>query len=129
MKINKIRLIIATKHAQTIQMVVQYRMIYLSYQELIYYLQIDDVFIAVNENARQIYFFKLFIQNQEPTLLVGPRGSGKTRSLLRYLSQLPSDKYIINLINSSGHIKANRIQAKVMSKIDRLVHLTYYIIS
>lgn len=81
----------------------------------------NDVYVTLNENAYQIYFLKLFIQNQEPTLFIGPQGSGKTRTMLHYLSQLPSEKYLTNLINLSEHIKSNRVQAKVMSKIDRYV--------
>ena len=75
----------------------------------------------VDETANLLYFIRLFLQNQEPILIVGPGACGKSKTLQHYLRQQSADKYIANVINLSGHADVNRIQSKVITKIDRYV--------
>ncbi len=71
------------------------------------------------DNIYQIYFLKLLFENQQPVLIAGPQGSGKSSNLLRHFSTLSSDKFILNTINLTAFTSANRVQQKIMSKIDR----------
>lgn len=67
----------------------------------------------------QMYFLKLWFQDQQPSLLLGPVGNGKTATMLHYLSHLPTEKYISNIINLSHYTSARNVQEMIMSKIDR----------
>ncbi|XP_065213419.1 dynein axonemal heavy chain 3-like [Planococcus citri] len=81
--------------------------------------KIDDLFIYTSDNAMQMYFLKLWFQDQQPSLILGPPGNGKTATMLHYLSHLPTDKYISNIINLSHYTSAENVQEMIMSKIDR----------
>lgn len=79
----------------------------------------QDIYVHTSDNTYQHYFLKLYQQNQKSSLIIGPPNSGKTALLMHYLSKIPADNFILNVIHLTDSTSANRVQQKIMSKIDR----------
>lgn len=85
------------------------------------FLQINELIINTVETERQKYFLERCLMQDQPLLMVGPTGTGKSAITNNFLMQLPKDKFIINNINFSAQTSANQTQDIIFSKLDRQV--------
>jgi len=108
------------------------------------FLQVSELIIPTDETARQVFFLKVFLNNDIPLMFIGkyltnienvflrrlrskkpwsnatgPTGTGKSAITLNYLMGLPKEKFIANVINFSARTTANQTQDIIMSKLDR----------
>ncbi|XP_012271492.1 dynein heavy chain 3, axonemal [Orussus abietinus] len=81
--------------------------------------KVSELIIQTNEMSLQRFFMANLMQRGIPILFVGPTGTGKSSIVLDYLSSLPKEKYIQNVINFSARTSAYQTQEIVMSKLDR----------
>ena len=80
----------------------------------------NDIVIATKDTTRYTYIIDLLVQNNIPTLLVGPTGTGKTKYISsKLLNGLPKDIYIPMFVNFSAQTSANQVQDLVMAKLDK----------
>lgn len=84
--------------------------------------KLSDILVPTAESARLRYFLDLHLRNEQPTLVVGPTGTGKTAIINAFLlspSALEHDKYITNSIGFSARTSAAQTQDLIMSKLER----------
>lgn len=52
-------------------------------------------------------------------VLMGDRGTGKTKIIRNFLNNLPKEKYLHNTVNLSANMRAQQLQETIMLKLDR----------
>ncbi|KAI9333781.1 dynein heavy chain and region D6 of dynein motor-domain-containing protein [Zopfochytrium polystomum] len=82
--------------------------------------QFSEIIVPTKDTARYHYLLELLVMNNQPYLLIGPTGTGKSKYIAsKMMSGLPKDKYLPIFINFSARTSANQIQDIVMSKLDK----------
>ncbi|XP_046404632.1 dynein axonemal heavy chain 3 [Ischnura elegans] len=81
--------------------------------------KVSDLIVPTSETAYQSFFIQKFLSCKVPFLMVGPTGTGKSAITINYLMNLPTDKFLPNVVNFSARTSAGQTQDIIMSKLDR----------
>jgi dynein heavy chain len=81
---------------------------------------VQDIVVTTIDTIRYSYILKHNIENNIPTLFVGPTGTGKSVYIQRVLlNDLPSDKYMTIECGFSAQTHCNQVQDIVDGKLNR----------
>lgn len=76
--------------------------------------------MPTKDSARYTFLMDLCIQDNQPLLMVGPTGTGKSVYINRHLiSTLPKDKWLPIFITLSARTTANMTQEQVDGRLDK----------
>ncbi|KAG2451278.1 hypothetical protein HYH02_003884 [Chlamydomonas schloesseri] len=82
--------------------------------------QFADIIIPTKDSARYTFLMDLALQHNQPLLMVGPTGTGKSTYINRHLvSGLPRDKWTPIFITFSARTTANMAQDQVDGRLDK----------
>ena len=82
--------------------------------------QFSDIIIPTKDSARYTFLLDLALQHNQPLLMVGPTGTGKSVYMNRHLLQgLPKDKWTPVFITMSARTSANMVQDQVDGRMDK----------
>lgn len=70
----------------------------------------------------------MLLKNEIPFLFVGPTGTGKSVIVHDYLTSLPKENFLTNIINFSAQTGANSTQSIIISKLDKYNNIYLYYI-
>lgn len=62
---------------------------------------------------------KAYTGMEQPVLLVGPVGTGKTLTVQKALDVLDKDKFLLLTINMSAHTTAHNVQDTVEGRLEK----------
>lgn len=80
---------------------------------------ITEIMIPTKETGFVLNWLDICVNIGKPLLIVGPTGTGKSATVLRYMKDLTKEKFMSNTVNFSARTTAHQVQDLVMSKLDR----------
>ncbi|CAG9462898.1 unnamed protein product [Pedinophyceae sp. YPF-701] len=82
--------------------------------------QFSDIIVPTIDSARYTFLLDLAIQHQQPMLLVGPTGTGKSVYIRRHLvSGLPKGAWVQIFVTMSARTTANMTQDQIDGRLDK----------
>ncbi|KXZ55711.1 DHC8 protein [Gonium pectorale] len=82
--------------------------------------QFADIIIPTKDSARYTFLLDTALQNNQPLLMVGPTGTGKSTYINRHLvSVLPRDKWTPIFVTFSARTTANMAQEQIDGRLDK----------
>ncbi|GLC47993.1 hypothetical protein PLESTB_000047400 [Pleodorina starrii] len=82
--------------------------------------QFADIIIPTKDSARYTFLLDTALQNNQPLLMVGPTGTGKSTYINRHLVWgLPKDKWTPIFVTFSARTTANMAQDQVDGRLDK----------
>lgn len=80
---------------------------------------VSEIMVPTKETGFIMNWLEMCANLSLPIILVGPTGTGKSATIMNYLSDLPKDKFILNVVNFSARTTAQQVQELIMTKLDR----------
>lgn len=80
---------------------------------------ITEIMVPTKETGFVLNWLDICVNIGKPLLIVGPTGTGKSATVLRYMKDLAKEKFMSNTVNFSARTTAHQVQDLVMSKLDR----------
>uniref|UniRef100_A0A2K5ICV1 Dynein axonemal heavy chain 2 n=1 Tax=Colobus angolensis palliatus TaxID=336983 RepID=A0A2K5ICV1_COLAP len=71
------------------------------------------------DTVRYNYLVSTLVANQNPVLLVGPVGTGKTSIAQSVLQSLPSSQWSVLIVNMSAQTTSNNVQSIIESRVEK----------
>eukprot|EP00955_Chlamydomonas_euryale_P064420 358972-Chlamydomonas_euryale.AAC.1 len=79
-----------------------------------------DIIVPTKDSVRYTYLLDMALQHNQPLLMVGPTGTGKSVYMSRHLVKgLPGDKWTPVFITMSARTSANMVQEQVDGRLDK----------
>ncbi|XP_047688045.1 dynein axonemal heavy chain 2 isoform X1 [Prionailurus viverrinus] len=77
------------------------------------------IMVPTVDTVRYNYLVSALVANQNPTLLVGPVGTGKTSIAQSVLQSLPSSQWSVLTVNMSAQTTSNNVQSIIESRVEK----------
>uniref|UniRef100_A0A8C5L4X8 Dynein axonemal heavy chain 2 n=1 Tax=Jaculus jaculus TaxID=51337 RepID=A0A8C5L4X8_JACJA len=77
------------------------------------------IMVPTVDTVRYNYLVSTLVANQNPVLLVGPVGTGKTSIAQSALQSLPSSQWSVLIVNMSAHTTSNNVQSIIESRVEK----------
>ncbi|CAD7701708.1 unnamed protein product [Ostreobium quekettii] len=82
--------------------------------------QFSDIIVPTKDSARYTFLLDTALKNNQPLLMVGPTGTGKSVYICRHLVQgLPKDSWTPIFVTFSAGASANMTQEQVDGRLDK----------
>eukprot|EP00072_Mus_musculus_P064691 XP_011247379.1 PREDICTED: dynein heavy chain 2, axonemal isoform X5 [Mus musculus] len=77
------------------------------------------IMVPTVDTVRYNYLVSTLVANQNPVLLVGPVGTGKTSIAQSVLQSLPSSQWSVLVVNMSAQTTSNNVQSIIESRVEK----------
>ncbi|XP_031208338.1 dynein heavy chain 2, axonemal isoform X2 [Mastomys coucha] len=77
------------------------------------------IMVPTVDTVRYNYLVSTLVANQNPVLLVGPVGTGKTSIAQSVLQSLPSSQWSVLIVNMSAQTTSNNVQSIIESRVEK----------
>ncbi|XP_054171131.1 dynein axonemal heavy chain 2 isoform X7 [Homo sapiens] len=77
------------------------------------------IMVPTVDTVRYNYLVSSLVANQNPILLVGPVGTGKTSIAQSVLQSLPSSQWSVLVVNMSAQTTSNNVQSIIESRVEK----------
>ncbi|XP_053425882.1 dynein axonemal heavy chain 2 isoform X8 [Nycticebus coucang] len=77
------------------------------------------IVVPTIDTVRYNYLVSTLVANQNPVLLVGPVGTGKTSIAQSVLQSLPSSQWSVLIVNMSAQTTSNNVQSIIESRVEK----------
>ncbi|XP_042138199.1 dynein axonemal heavy chain 2 isoform X2 [Peromyscus maniculatus bairdii] len=77
------------------------------------------IMVPTVDTVRYNYLVSTLVANQNPVLLVGPVGTGKTSIAQSVLQSLPSGQWSVLIVNMSAQTTSNNVQSIIESRVEK----------
>ncbi|XP_069857588.1 dynein axonemal heavy chain 2 isoform X5 [Dipodomys merriami] len=77
------------------------------------------IMVPTIDTVRYNYLVSTLVANQNPVLLVGPVGTGKTSIAQSVLQSLPSSQWSVLIVNMSAQTTSNNVQSIIESRVEK----------
>uniref|UniRef100_A0A2K6FUH7 Dynein axonemal heavy chain 2 n=1 Tax=Propithecus coquereli TaxID=379532 RepID=A0A2K6FUH7_PROCO len=77
------------------------------------------IVVPTIDTVRYNYLVSNLVANQNPVLLVGPVGTGKTSIAQSVLQSLPSSQWSVLIVNMSAQTTSNNVQSIIESRVEK----------
>uniref|UniRef100_A0A8C0I316 Dynein axonemal heavy chain 2 n=1 Tax=Balaenoptera musculus TaxID=9771 RepID=A0A8C0I316_BALMU len=77
------------------------------------------IMVPTVDTVRYNYLVSTLVANQNPVLLVGPVGTGKTSIAQSVLQSLPSSQWSVLTVNMSAQTTSNNVQSIIESRVEK----------
>ncbi|KAB1265173.1 Dynein heavy chain 2; axonemal, partial [Camelus dromedarius] len=77
------------------------------------------IMVPTVDTVRYNYLVSALVANQNPVLLVGPVGTGKTSIAQSVLQSLPSSQWSVLTVNMSAQTTSNNVQSIIESRVEK----------
>ncbi|KAM4844901.1 dynein axonemal heavy chain 2 isoform 2-T2 [Thomomys bottae] len=77
------------------------------------------IMVPTIDTIRYNYLVSTLVSNQNPVLLVGPVGTGKTSIAQTVLQSLPSSQWSVLIVNMSAQTTSNNVQSIIESRVEK----------
>ncbi|KAK1331639.1 hypothetical protein QTO34_009597 [Cnephaeus nilssonii] len=77
------------------------------------------IMVPTVDTVRYNHLVRTMVANQNPVLLVGPVGTGKTSIAQSVLQSLPSSQWSVLTVNMSAHTTSNNVQSIIESRVEK----------
>nr|XP_021503796.1 dynein heavy chain 2, axonemal [Meriones unguiculatus] len=77
------------------------------------------IMVPTVDTIRYNYLVSTLVANQNPVLLVGPVGTGKTSIAQSVLQSLPSSQWSVLIVNMSAQTTSNNVQSIIESRVEK----------
>uniref|UniRef100_A0A8C8ZZR2 Dynein axonemal heavy chain 2 n=1 Tax=Prolemur simus TaxID=1328070 RepID=A0A8C8ZZR2_PROSS len=77
------------------------------------------IMVPTIDTVRYNYLVSNLVANQNPVLLVGPVGTGKTSIAQSVLQSLPSSQWSVLIVNMSAQTTSNNVQSIIESRVEK----------
>lgn len=82
-------------------------------------MMITEIIVPTKETGFINNWLETCVNMGKPILIVGPTGTGKSATIIKYMKDLSKEKFSLNTVNFSARTTAQQVQELVMSKLDR----------
>ncbi|XP_073903040.1 dynein axonemal heavy chain 2 isoform X5 [Castor canadensis] len=83
------------------------------------------IMVPTVDTVRYNYLVSMLVANQNPVLLVGPVGTGKTSIAQSVLQSLPSSQWSVLVVNMSAQTTSNNVQSIIESRVEKRTKSVY----
>ncbi|KAM6163721.1 dynein axonemal heavy chain 2 [Rhynchocyon petersi] len=83
------------------------------------------IMVPTVDTVRYNYLVSTLVSNQNPILLVGPVGTGKTSIAQSVLQSLPSNQWSVLTVNMSAQTTSNNVQSIIESRVEKRTKSVY----
>uniref|UniRef100_A0A2K5CLM4 Dynein axonemal heavy chain 2 n=1 Tax=Aotus nancymaae TaxID=37293 RepID=A0A2K5CLM4_AOTNA len=83
------------------------------------------IMVPTIDTVRYNYLVSTLVANQNPVLLVGPVGTGKTSIAQSVLQSLPSSQWSVLIVNMSAQTTSNNVQSIIESRVEKRTKCVY----
>lgn len=80
---------------------------------------LSTLLVPTKESNCMLSWLSNAIAAHLPVIIVGDANAGKTTTIRHFLNELPKDKYLFNILQLTGNVRAQQVQELVMAKLDR----------
>lgn len=81
----------------------------------------SEIVVTTPDKIKYCHILELLIQSMNPTLFVGPTGTGKTKYIQAVLAEkLPADKWLVIEVGFSAQTHCNQVQDIVDGKLSKI---------
>ncbi|XP_074244239.1 dynein axonemal heavy chain 2 isoform X4 [Saimiri boliviensis] len=77
------------------------------------------IMVPTVDTVRYNYLVSTLVASQNPVLLVGPVGTGKTSIAQSVLQSLPSNQWSVLIVNMSAQTTSNNVQSIIESRVEK----------
>uniref|UniRef100_G1NZY7 Dynein axonemal heavy chain 2 n=1 Tax=Myotis lucifugus TaxID=59463 RepID=G1NZY7_MYOLU len=77
------------------------------------------IMVPTVDTVRYNHLVRTLVTNQNPVLLVGPVGTGKTSIAQSVLQSLPSSQWSVLVVNMSAQTTSNNVQSIIESRVEK----------